>query len=146
LILTCKTSWMNQMHVKKMTKAGGSTSSVFLGCDWRCRWFEMSGFLGVLNSKWHKRQNGKTKAKVSAGWRRNKKVLVRGAKGKNRLLMIIMWVERYWGEFCRWFICYGGLKRILLLTVDSESQALTSEPSKWFNNINAYQWNLYMIY
>jgi len=64
----------------------GSRNSVFLGCVWRCRLLEMSVFRGVLRSS----RTERMRTKVSDGWSRDKKVLVREVKVMNQLMIMNM--------------------------------------------------------
>jgi len=81
------------------------------------RWADFEGYL-ISNDR--SGRTKRTRAKVSAGWSRDRKVLVRGAKGTNWLMILNIRWKILRGICIEGIICYGGmmasLKRNLLWT------------------------------
>jgi len=101
---------MNESDARGEDDLGRGEAKVrwFLGCVWRCWWLEMSGFRGILNSKWQEQQNGRTRAEVSVGWSRDKKVLVKGVKETNWLMIMNVRREMLRRVCIECLLCYGS--------------------------------------
>jgi len=91
---------MNEYDARGGGEDNLGRSGVFLGCVWRCHKLEMSRFRVVMQSNYESGEMERAKAKVCAGRIGDRKVLVRGAKRMNRMMI-------------RWRVVEFGIMRVI---------------------------------